>query len=195
MLWWDGDEWQVGQPQPSAPIAQLVSVSERGSKVEVWSGSGFDSSVIEMYINQGSSPLKADQTIMAVRPRAPGEITCQLGKRRVIVKEGDWWVKTERRWRPLRTVEELEAFLHHQIQGELFVFEKIEQTRNQIMLRGKSFDKTRAQIEPLALVVNTEKKSTIASHKKEHTHSSAIAKTKIATPVLQQRPAEDEEGR
>lgn len=198
-LWWDGEEWQAGEPDPSAPLAaplaQLTAFSESGSQLEVWNGPGFDSSVIEIPLERGISPLKADETITAVRPRAPGEITCQLGKRRVIVKEGDWWVKTERRWRPLRTVEDLEAFLHHKIQGELFVFEKIEQTKNQIVLKGKSFDKTRSQTEPLALFVNTEKKSSIASHKKQHTHSSAIAKNKIAAPVLQQRSAKDEEGR
>ncbi len=188
-LWWDGNQWKIGNSVlEDAPIAKLLSTTSQGLTLEVWDSTGYASSSIHIPLQQGSkAPQKAEEVITSVRPRSPSEITCQLGKRRVIVKEGDWWVKTDRRWRSLKTAEDLEAFLHHDIQGELFIFEKIESTKGKITLKGRSFDKMRTEFQPLSLVVNTEKKP--SSHKNEpHQASKAsmIAKNKMAVPPIHQ---------
>ncbi len=106
---------------------------------------GYISSRFNIALQNSKAPHKAEEVITSVRPRSGSEITCQLGKRRVIVKEGDWWVKTDRRWRSLKTAEDLEAFLHHDIQGELFIFEKIENMKGKTILKGRCFDKMRTE--------------------------------------------------
>jgi hypothetical protein len=194
LLWWDESEWKIGKPVlEDAPLAKFVSTSGQGMTFEVWNPSGYISSSINIALQSSKTPPKAEEAITSIRPRSPSEITCQLGKRRVIVKEGDWWVKTDRRWRSLKTVEDLEAFLHHDIQGELFIFEKIENMKGKTILKGLCFDKMRTESVPLSLVVNTEKKSPSSSGKNGSPQPSMIAKNKMTIPPIQHQKSEGEE--
>ncbi len=104
------------------------------------------------------APSQKGDIISFVRVRSPSEITCQLGKRRFVVKEGDWWIRNEDRWHLLKTTEELEAFLLHQFSGELFIFEKIENSKGKIVLTARSFDRMRTEFKSLSFVFNIEKK-------------------------------------
>jgi len=194
LLWWDQDEWKVGKPVlQEAPIAKFVSASGQGVRFEVWNSTGYVSSTIDMAL-QSSKPLqKAEEAITSVRPRSASEITCQLGKRRVIVKEGDWWIKTDRRWRSLKTAADLEAFLHHDIQGELFIFEKIENMKGKTILKGRCFDKMRTESLPLSLVVSTEKKPPSSSGKSGSPQHPLIAKNKMTMPSIQHQNNDGEE--
>ncbi len=198
LLWWDGGEWQIGKPiLEDAPLAKCNSASVQGMTIDVWDSTGYISSSINLPLQQHSKlPQKAEEVITSVRPRSSSEITCQLGKRRVVVKEGDWWIKTDRRWRSLKTADDLEAFLHHNIQGELFIFEKIENTKGKTILKGRSFDKMRTESQPLCLVVNTEKKSSGSPSKNgspQTPQASLIAKNKMTAPPMQHQKSDGEE--
>jgi hypothetical protein len=193
-LWWDESEWKVGKaPLEDSPLAKLMSASVQGLNFEVWSPSGYSSSKINVALQSSKAPQKAEEVITSVRPRSGSEITCQLGKRRVIVKEGDWWIKTDRRWRALKTAADLEAFLHHDIQGELFIFEKVENMKGKTILKGRCFDKMRTQSLPISLVVNTEKKVPSSSGRNGSPQPSMIAKNKMTIPPLQHQNSEGEE--
>ncbi len=194
LLWWDQNEWKVGKPVlEDAPLAKFVSASGQGMNFDVWNPSGYVSSTINVALQNSKPPQKVEEAITSIRPRAPSEITCQLGKRRVIVKEGDWWIKTDRRWRSLKTAEDLEAFLHHDIQGELFIFEKVENMKGKTVLKGRCFDKMRTESLPISLVVNTEKKSPSSSGKNGSPQQPMIAKNKMTIPPIQHQNSEGEE--
>ncbi|HEY4831603.1 MAG TPA: hypothetical protein VIH61_03485 [Waddliaceae bacterium] len=194
LLWWDENEWQVGKAVlEDAPLAKFMSASVQGMNFEVWSPSGYSSSKINVALQSSRAPQKAEEIITSVRPRSGSEITCQLGKRRVIVKEGDWWIKTDRRWRSLKTAADLEAFLHHEIQGELFIFEKVENMKGKTILKGRCFDKMRTESLPISLVVNTEKKTPSSSGKNGSPQQSMIAKNKMTIPPIQHQNSEGEE--
>jgi hypothetical protein len=194
LLWWDENEWKVERAfLEDAPVAKFTSVSAQGMNFEVWSPSGYSSSKIHVALQNSRAPQKAEEIITSVRPRSTSEITCQLGKRRVIVKEGDWWIKTDRRWRSLKTAADLEAFLHHEIQGELFMFEKVENMKGKTILKGRCFDKMRTESLPISLVVNTEKKTASSSGKNGSPQPSMIAKNKMTSPPLQHQNSDGEE--
>lgn len=194
LLWWDENEWKVGQAVlEDSPLAKFMSASVQGMNFEVWSPSGYSSSKINIALQNSKTPQKAEEVITSVRPRSGSEITCQLGKRRVIVKEGDWWIKTDRRWRSLKTAADLEAFLHHDIQGELFMFEKVENMKGKTILKGRCFDKMRTESLPISLVVNTEKKMPSSSGKNGSPQQPMIAKNKMTIPPLQHQKSEGEE--
>ncbi len=194
LLWWDEGQWKTGKAAfEDAPLAKLISTSGQEMIFEVWNPNGYVSSSVNVALQSSKAPQKAEEVITSVRPRSPSEITCQLGKRRVIVKEGDWWIKTDRRWRSLKTAEDLEAFLHHDIQGELFIFEKIENMKGKTILKGRCFDKMRTESLPLSLVVNTEKKTPSSSGKNGSPQPAMIAKNKMTIPPLQHQKSEGEE--
>lgn len=193
LLSWDEGQWKIGKSYEAVPLAKLVSTFGQGMIFEVWDPSGYLSSSVNLSLQSSKAPQRAEEAITSVRPRSPSEITCQLGKRRVIVKEGDWWVKTDRRWRSLRTADDLEAFLHHDIQGELFIFEKIENLKGKTILKGRCFDKMRTESLPLSLVVNTEKKSPSSSGRSGSPQPSIIAKNKMAVPPIHHQQSDGEE--
>lgn len=93
-----------------------------------------------------------------------------------MLKEGDWWLKTKSGWRSLRTLADLEAYLDHQIRGELFVFDTVAIEQGKAVLKGRYFDEMRTEMQPIALSVAVERKNTVASHKKEKGGSSIASK-------------------
>ncbi len=176
-LYWNGEKWTEGPEEAVGPIAQLMRGSSQGVDFQVWDETGFSSEKIHLAME--SSPktsFKMDELMTAIRPRTASEITCQLGKRRVILKEGDWWIRTDRRWKPVRTAADLEACLHHQIAGELFIFEKIETTKGKVTLKGQAFDRMRTFSEPVSLTVHTEKKQLHLAEKSSQKSSVSLAK-------------------
>lgn len=183
-LFWDGTKWvSEWASQEIGPIAQLMKATSRGADFQVWDSTGFSTETIHVEAQtQPKSSLKVDEIMTAIRPRSPTEITCQLGKRRVIVREGDWWIRTDHRWKPVRTAADLEACLNHQIPGELFIFEKVEASKGKVTLKGQAFDRMRTFSEPVSLVLQTEKKPT-HSHKST-TGSPQIAKKNSHAPVI-----------
>jgi hypothetical protein len=184
-LWWDGTAWISHiQSDSTCPVAQFVKASSSGADFQVWDSSGFSCQAVHV---EPQTPSKAspklDELITAIRPRSPSEITCQLGKRRVIVREGDWWIRMEDRWRPIRTATDLEACLIHQIPGELFIFEKVETSRGKVLLKGLAFDRMRTASEPISLVLQTEKKAPTAAGKASM-GSPPLAKNKSRPPTI-----------
>lgn len=180
LLWWDGVEWRDSDPSGYPPLAKVVVSTFQGAQLQVWDATGYCSKLIDIDLQRESGrSMKQEEIMSGVRSRAAAEVTCQLGKRRVTVKEGDWWVRNEGRWRPIKKADDLEAFLCHQMPGELFIFEKIESGKDRIVLKGQSFNRMRTESHPLALVFNTEKKHSLHP-RKEESRAALFAKNKVA---------------
>ena len=193
LLWWDGNQWvQELETDTLGPIAQVTKAGMQGIDLQIWDASGFSSQTVHVGVQIApKNSLNINEIITAIRPRSSTEITCQLGKRRVIVREGDWWIRSDDRWRPVRTASDLEACLHHQIPGELFIFEKVEASKGNVTLQGRVFDSMRTSSEPVSLVLQAENKPSIGSkksptgsphHKKNRSHRS-IHKTQGANAM------------
>lgn len=183
-LWWNGDAWvDTIESDSIGPIAQLVKATSQGADFQVWDSTGFSSQTIHLGLQvPPKTSFKIDELMTAIRPRSPSEITCQLGKRRVIVREGDWWIRADDRWKPVRTSADLEACLHHQIPGELFIFETVEASKGKVTLKGRAFDRMRTFSEPVSLVLQTEKKQSAPG--KHSTGSPHLAKHRSRHPVV-----------
>jgi hypothetical protein len=192
-LWWNGERWALEpESEKIGPIAQLIKASSQGVNFQVWDETGFSFEKIHLTQQDPSQVgFKIEELMTAIRPRASSEITCQLGKRRVIVKEGDWWIRMENRWKQLRTVAELDAFLHHQIPGELFIFEKVETSKGKIVLKGRAFDRMRTFSEPISLVVQTEKKGSPQASRSSKGNPAFLAKNRSGRPMLSNSSKEE----
>lgn len=185
-LFWNGDSWvNELDGEEGAPIVQLIDTSSKGAHFQVWDETGASSEKIHLVQSSFSEPdLKIDGIMTGLRPRSSTEITCQLGKRRVIVKEGDWWVRSENRWRLIRTADDLDACLHHQIAGDLFVFEKVEASKGKIVLKGQAFNRMRTSSEPISLVMQPDKKESTSRKKTPTGGSELLAKNRSKRPLI-----------
>ena len=107
--------------------------------------------------------------------RSSSQVAWTIGKRRFILKEGDWLLKVGRSWRNLKTEKDIEDCLSHRLKGELFIFDSIEKQQGKVFVKGHLFDEMRTHVTELKIPVATEgtspgkgkKKSATAYKKKE----------------------------
>ncbi len=148
------------------PLARVKALGPKGVELEVWDESGFQKTLIK--IDQAYLPKAiphADQLPTGIRLRTSTQVACTLGKRRLILKEGDWLLRSSVGWRKLKTAQEIEDCLHHKIRGELFIFDELEKQQGKILLKGHLFDEMRTQMQFVQIPLMADKKKT-TKHKK-----------------------------
>lgn len=163
-LQWNGANWEAssfGLQSRQAPLAEVRSVSMRGIELDVWSPSGFERVAVKVDLSQ---PAKVGSTFdlipSSVRLRTLSQVTCALGKRRLILKEGDWLLRGGSGWRKLRTPLEIEDLLFHRLSGDLLIFDGIEKQQSKMLLQAHLFDEMRVQMQTVAIPIFAEKKKT-----------------------------------
>lgn len=169
-LMWEDEQWKgvsLDQLLPFFPIAKVSSISSRGVQIEAWDETGFH--LMNVQISSPQTPrvnYKLDELISSIRPRTASELSCMLGKRRVVLREGDWWLKMETGWRHLKKLNDIEDYLAHKMRGELFIFETVSMENGKAEVKGHFFDTMRTQMQPIALtVMGSDKKNSAMARK------------------------------
>ena len=80
--------------------------------------------------------MRNDLLPASLRVRSNTQLSCLLGKKRVIIKQGDWLLRTAHGWRNLRRTEDIEDCLFHRIKGDLLIFDSIDKQQGKIALMG-----------------------------------------------------------
>jgi hypothetical protein len=170
-LLYEEGEWQVcpiEKLKHHQPIAQIKAISGKTIEIEAWDETGFCPLQVNIEIEkQARSQLKPELTPSAIRLRSGTQVSCAFGKRRLLLKQGDWLLKTSTGWRNLRRSEEIEQYLHHRLKGELLIFDAIEKEQGRPVMKGHLFDETRTQMQPLTLPIDADKAQSKTSRKRK----------------------------
>ncbi|MES2345230.1 MAG: hypothetical protein V4494_04765 [Chlamydiota bacterium] len=165
-LTWVDHRWEIsslGKNSEHVPLAQVKNAGPKGIELDVWDEVGFQIFQVKLdnvhFAKQSGSHV--DQTPTMIRLRTASQITCNLGKRRLILKEGDWLLRTSAGWRKLKTAAEIDECLFHKVQGELLIFDKLEKLQGKTILHAHLFDSMRTQVQLLSIPVAAEKKKTL----------------------------------
>lgn len=167
-LSWQGGGWKAVSLDAAKerPLARVKALTAKGVELEVWDESGFQKTLIKIDQAYVSKVIPhADQLPTAIRLRTSTQVACTLGKRRLILKEGDWLLRSASGWRKLKTPQEIEDCLHHKVRGELFIFDELEKQQGKILLKGHLFDEMRTQMQTVQIPLMADKKKT-TKHKK-----------------------------
>lgn len=169
-LAWEENRWKVktlDQISASTPLAHIKSAGTKGIEVEAWDERGFYSLHLKFPVqNVQKGNMKGDSLLSSIRLRNTSQVSCVLGKRRMLLKPGDWLLKTSSGWHNLRRFEEIEDCIQHKIKGELFIFDSIEKEQGKTLLKGRLFDEMRMQIQDIVIPVTAEKKKEHSSQKR-----------------------------
>jgi hypothetical protein len=179
LLVWKEGEWRDAEEGTMGlPLAEVKS-TQGAIRLDVWDESGTSSHAIVLQIESVQKRrIEFEKLVTAVRPRAWTEVSCLLeGKRRAVVRSGDWWLRSERGWRRLHQAHEIEQCLNHRLQGELFIFDTVAVDKGEAVLKGRWFDPMRASSHEIALAVPVGKQPSIAKRKSAKDPSRFIAKT------------------
>lgn len=170
-LLYDEGEWRLCASQElkaDRPVAQVKAISGKAIDIEVWDETGFCPLQFKIELEKtGPSPFKSELMPSAIRLRSGTQVSCAFGKRRVILKQGDWLLKTSTGWKNLRRTEEIEQYLDHRLKGELFIFDAIEKEQGRFVMKGHLFDETRTQMQVLSLPIDADKSQGKASRKRK----------------------------
>ena len=127
------------------PIARIKNKTPEGLEIEGWEGM----SHIRLKLQpMPLVPLKirAEELFTQLRIRSEKQISCAIEKQCLILKTGDWVIKADQRWKILRKKEEKDAYVRGEIQGDLFVFDRIETKGTGKTICGHYFSAGRTHI-------------------------------------------------
>lgn len=170
VLIWDEGLWRKPKGHENTreyPIAEVCSISPQKIELLAFDREGKEMTSISLFITSPHmTPPRWNDVFVKPKQRTLHSVSCKLGGKNVVLKEGDWYLKTSKGWKVLKNAEELEAYLHYKVAGDLFVFDKIRKTPQGKIIEGHYFDAKRchSQVVQLPLI---EKKKSLDSEKKK----------------------------
>lgn len=175
-LSWQQGRWKeaaLSEVDPSTSVAWVKAVSPRGIELTVWDESGFYPASVELaFEHSGNVNPKIESVMTQLRLRSASQISCMLGKKRVVLRQGDWMLKTGKGWRSLRRKEEIESYLQHRIKGELLIFDSLEKEQGRFVMKGTLFDEMRTQAQNISIPIEIENKNGKSQKKRKIPFSS-----------------------
>jgi len=170
LLYEEGEWHVVAQSEliKERPAAQIMASTGKSLEIQAWDETGFYPLQIKIEMEKPARYQPKPEVLpSAIRLRSGTQVSCALGKRRIIVRQGDWLLKTATGWRNLRRSDEIENYLHHRLKGELLVFDAIEKEQGRTVMKGHMFDETRTQMHPLMINIDAEKAEGKAARKRK----------------------------
>lgn len=171
-LQWIEGEWkriELKDSQSELPLAYIKEVHFNQMEIEAWDVGGGEPLQIKISLEPTSNlTYRLESLPTSFRVRSSTQVTCLFGKRRVILKQGDWLLKTDTGWHVLKNLNEIEACLDHKIKGELFIFDSLQKESGSVALIGNLFNDMRTQCQPVNIPIIKDKKSKSSNLKKKH---------------------------
>ncbi len=163
-LIWDDGKWKLTTAQeisPTKPVVQIKSASPRGVEAELWDETGFFQLPVKVSPTQPNRQTGKETTPLfsSIRLRSGSQVTCIAGKRRLVLREGDWLLKTPNGWRNLKRMDQIEDCIHHRLCGELFIFDGLETSQGKTQMKGHLFDPMRSHMQTISFTVSPDKKT------------------------------------
>jgi hypothetical protein len=159
-LVWKDHCWQKSHSaEKEQPVAHIQSLTGKTLVLEGWDHEGH----IRISLSPAQMPpfkMRGEELFTSIRIRSEKQISCMLEKQCMVLKAGDWVLKTGGRWKILRKEQEREAYLCGKLLGELFVFEQIHTKQGQKTIQGRLFNPGRTQAVSVELAAQSTRKRT-----------------------------------
>ncbi len=167
-------EWQsvpFEELRPDLPVALVRAASEKGIEVDLWERSGFYTFPVKIEGKKlPAAPFPPEAMPSAIRLRTGTQVSCAFGKRRLILKQGDWVIKGANGWRHLRNAEDIQLYLQRRLKGDLFIFDGIEkEAQGKLTMKGHLFDETHTYMQSVSLPINVDKQQSKTARKRRST--------------------------
>ena len=140
------------------PIAHVKTASPQALEMEGWDGTS------HIRLKMPISPLpplkiRGEELFSQLRVRSEKQISCIMDKQCLILRAGDWVVRSANRWKIVRKKEEKALFLEGKIVGELFVLDRIDSKGAVKSIAGQCFSARRTQALPIEFAQPVQKRS------------------------------------
>ena len=141
-------------------------------EIECWDETGCEYFTFNLILPP-STPLKSsiEDQIGNVRLRTLNVISLSLEKEPLTLKKHDWIAKIQGKWKVIKSQNDLNEYLEHRFDAELFVFDGIERSSQKKVLKGHHFNPMRTEVKPVSASLNKTSSNAKSSAKPKDTNS------------------------
>ena len=170
-LIWANGRWEIAnfeEISSTAPMARITSIGPNQLDIEAWDPTGFY--LIKTKLSPQQTPktaTKPESLFTSLKLRTSSQVIAVVGKKRFLLKTGDWLLKTSTGWKAIKRSDEIDACLFHEISGPLFIFDALEKQGSKVLMKGHLFDEMHTQIQSISLPIQEEKESPAAAKKRK----------------------------
>lgn len=142
------------------PLLLVKSLDSYNCEVVLWDSEGIYNKSITIPVGKTSgSSIKIGDFFHKIHQRTDASVTCQLDRRNVIIRKGDWFLMDKGHFRNLRTAEEIKDYLRYRIKGELFIFDGIVKKEGVTLFAGHLFNEERTVLKKVEIPLAERKKA------------------------------------
>lgn len=170
LLIWKENRWHyapAGNTQ-GYPLMRIGKIEPDAIHCEIWDQSGFIYKTMRVEKEKKRSHPKIDCLFTSFRSKTQQQFSCLSGKRRILLREGDWLLKGLRGWRVLRRSSEIDGVLTRSLAGELLIIDKLILKDNNLLVRGNWFDEDHCVSIPIEWSIVNEQKKELKSRKRTY---------------------------
>jgi len=143
------------------PLAEIVAITSSHMEITLWDESGIYCRDISLVPERSEMARKVEDVFSHIKQRSSHMVSCKVGARQLLLREGDWILHTGLQWKVLKSYEDIEKYLSQQLQGELFVFEEIETGQGNTVFKGRLFDTMRQHMQVVRIPMVSTKKQVV----------------------------------
>lgn len=138
------------------PIMRIGDVKEQTLKLEGWDIGKEGYYCVFLCLEKGKGVLlKPANWIEAVHTRTNTKVSCQVEKKCMVLKQGDWVVKKKDKWHALKTQKQRELFLISKEPEELFVFDGMKEVQGKDQMVIRLFNPSRTEMKTMMFPSST----------------------------------------
>lgn len=123
LFFYEDGIWMLGI-KAKCPLARLEALNGNSAEFKVWNEDGTSSEKLRLTLKAPETMMtRPEQIFTQVRMRTGLKASVKVGNRQMILKKGDWLIKSKLGFHAIQTGKEIRALLDDQSAGELFVFD------------------------------------------------------------------------
>ncbi|MEM7174399.1 MAG: hypothetical protein AAF443_00515 [Chlamydiota bacterium] len=186
---WNGAHWaliKLGEKTQGRPLARMHAVSSYEICWEVWDVSGLrKEEVRQTREKEKNLDYRAEKVFSRIRQRTGASVSCRVGNKNVLLKKGDWLLKSKLGWKTLKSIQDVQDVLNFKLEGDLFVFDGVEKGDKGQVFVGTFFNAMRTQLRQVSLPITRKKKT------QHSTHAKNLISSKIRSAMQEDQREED----
>lgn len=158
-LVWDGDRWKSAKPGVETlgkPLMVVKKVEDRLMSFELWDNDGKSKVVLNLLKSpEAAPPANTLQAFKFVGSRTRSQFVFEINKTRVMLSPHDWLLQTDKGWKKLTSVKDIDDYVEGRTPGLLFVFDGVEKRDDRQILMGTLFNKSRSDFQRIEMMMES----------------------------------------
>lgn len=158
-LVWNEGHWENIKPGPETlgkPLMVVKKVEERLMSFELWDNEGKSKVILNLLKSPEAAPAANTlQSFKFVGSRTRSQFVFEVNKKRIMLSPHDWLLQTDKTWKKLATVKEIDDYVEGKTPGLLFIFDGVEKRDDKQVLVGTLFNKSRSDYQRIEMVMES----------------------------------------